>query len=102
MLAGTVMLGDLDDFIAPAQACVNPLFADAVNAKPVADADGAPSAPSPNRGLARVAIASDFLATSRCVGPHGSAGRRLSCRTRIGGVRSRFPPALAIAPSPAP
>jgi iron only hydrogenase large subunit-like protein len=32
---GSVILGDLNDFLAPSQACVNPLFADAVNkAKP--------------------------------------------------------------------
>ncbi len=31
--AGAVMLGGLDDFVTPSQACVNPLFAPAVNAK---------------------------------------------------------------------
>jgi hypothetical protein len=31
MFAGAVMLGGLDDFVTPSQACVNPLFASSVN-----------------------------------------------------------------------
>jgi hypothetical protein len=32
--ASSVMLGDLNDFITPAQSCVNPIFAEAANAVP--------------------------------------------------------------------
>jgi len=35
--AGAVLLGDLDDFVAPSQACVNPLFADGVNGASTVD-----------------------------------------------------------------
>lgn len=52
MFAGAVMLGDLDDFIAPSQACVNPLFA-----KPGAAA----ASDTGHGGPARIAIESDLL-----------------------------------------
>jgi iron only hydrogenase large subunit-like protein len=49
MLAGTVMLGDLNDFIAPSQACVNPILA----AKPqVAAGSG--------EGAAKVTLSLDY------------------------------------------
>lgn len=53
MFAGAVMLGDLDDFIVPSQACVNPLFA-----RPK---DAAADAEKPGNGQARIAIDSDLL-----------------------------------------
>lgn len=34
----SVLLGDLDDFIAPGQACINPLFTNAADAAPAAAA----------------------------------------------------------------
>lgn len=51
MFAGAVMLGDLDDFIVPSQACVNPLFA-----RPK---DAAADAGAPGKG--RIVIDSDLL-----------------------------------------
>ena len=46
--ASSVMLGDLNDFITPAQSCVNPIFAEAANATPdekaIADAADAEAA----------------------------------------------------------
>lgn len=55
MLAGTVMLGDLDDFINPSQSCVNPLFASTQ-----AVGSTAPLAPGEARGIAKISIASDL------------------------------------------
>jgi iron only hydrogenase large subunit-like protein len=49
MLAGTVMLGDLNDFIAPSQACVNPILA----AKPQAGAGSA-------EGVSKVTLSLDY------------------------------------------
>jgi hypothetical protein len=53
--AGAVMLGDLDDFIAPSQACVNPLFF--APKKPEIAAPGVLDA----KATARVSLDSDLL-----------------------------------------
>lgn len=49
----SVFLGDLDDFIAPGQACINPLFTTAVDAAPAA-APAPETAGSNKRGAAMV------------------------------------------------
>lgn len=49
------MLGDLNDFIVPAQACVNPLFAPDVNAAPASLSEGE------RKGRARISLDSDVL-----------------------------------------
>jgi hypothetical protein len=65
--AGSVILGDLDDFIAPSQSCVNPLFTESKGV--AARSAPAPSQPpADRRGAARLALDSDFLAPARSVG----------------------------------
>ena len=67
--AGSVMLGDLNDFIEPAQACVNPLFA---SDEPAA---------GPDKGVAKISLDSGIFSGLEYVGvagtrsgmPHGSA-----------------------------
>lgn len=48
----SVFLGDLDDFIAPGQACINPLFTTADDAKAAA----APAAPEGRKGGAAMVL----------------------------------------------
>ena len=54
--AGSVMLGDLDDFITPAQSCVNPMFADEVNSMSTEERDAL------RRGTAKVSLSSGVFA----------------------------------------
>jgi hypothetical protein len=63
MMAGSVMLGDLNDFIAPSQACVNPLFAGP--AKKGSSGEGGTASDPPvdasvRRGVAKIQLDSDF------------------------------------------
>lgn len=78
--AGAVMLGGLDDFIAPSQSCVNPLF---VGEKKKPDAAEPPADP---RGVARITLDLDDFARPAYV-PHtrartGEGLRRPTTRVR--------------------
>lgn len=55
--AASVVLGELDDFIEPSQACVNPLFASEVNE----------AAKDARDGRAKVALDSSIYAGLPCV-----------------------------------
>ena len=71
--AGSVMLGDLNDFIAPAQACVNPLFA-------------GDSAATKDKGAAKISLDSGIFSGLECVHrlavlpSSGCLTTRYSCR----------------------
>lgn len=53
--AGAVVLGDLNDFVAPSQACVNPIIAsDVANANDVLDA-------GIQQGLAKISLDSGIF-----------------------------------------
>lgn len=61
MLAGSVMLGDLDDFIAPGQSCVNPIFNKTPSAAAAPDArSSARDGALDPRGTAKLSLVSDF------------------------------------------
>ena len=68
------MLGDLNDFIVPAQSCVNPLFADAVNGGAAGEDD--PDAARRKKGLARVSLSSDVFSGLPYVLCRGGASLR--------------------------
>ena len=59
--SAAVLLGDLNDFIVPAQACVNPLFAPEVNAAASSMTEGE------RKGRARISLDSDVLSGLPCV-----------------------------------
>ncbi len=66
----SVVLGDLNDFIAPSQACTNPLFVSPK--KPEGGAAGG-SAVAGHAGQARLALESDFLGGSIASSPPSSS-----------------------------
>lgn len=70
----SVFLGDLDDFIAPGQACINPLFTPA--------ADAAPAAPSAEKGGAAM-----VLELEDDGGPLDAMVRGVRRRNALGGGR---------------
>lgn len=74
----SVFLGDLDDFIAPGQACINPLFV------PAADAAPATSAPSGDKGGAAM-----VLELEDDGGPLDAMVRLRGCRDALGGSMGR-------------
>ena len=67
--AGSVMLGDLNDFIEPAQACVNPLFA---SDEPAAGQD---------KGVAKISLDSGIFSGLEYVGVAGTSS--LVCDTAV-------------------
>jgi iron only hydrogenase large subunit-like protein len=63
MFAGSVMLGDLDDFINPSQSCINPLFSDDVNkAAAAATTSSSGEQLEDTRGIAKISLENDFSA----------------------------------------
>lgn len=62
MFSGAALLADLDDFIAPSQSCVNPLFSGAAEGSGAARLPGEAGASNESkRGAAKLDLASDFL-----------------------------------------
>ena len=88
MFAGTVMLGDLDDFIVPAQACVNPLFTDVPKQQATSNGEGQLAHLA--EGTTQLMIESDFLGGVR----YGANGircvRRQEVATTCDAVIRRF------------
>lgn len=59
--AGSVVLGDLDDFVSPSQACVNPIFADDVKrAEELLDHEGDTEMNEEKKGYAKIQLTSGF------------------------------------------
>lgn len=53
----SVFIGDLDDFITPSQACVNPIFAGTAEATPKPTGDGA----GDSKGRAKVTLEASWM-----------------------------------------
>ena len=82
MFSGAALLADLDDFIAPSQSCVNPLFTDAAAAPRAGVGGGAAAAP---RGGAKLELASDFLLPAAAAAAAPPAARPDLIRPSPGG-----------------
>ena len=55
----SVFIGDLDDFITPSQACVNPIFAGTAEAQP--KAKGADAGDGDSKGRAKVTLEASWM-----------------------------------------